>query len=115
MFGEAVFLFLGKNQFTVSHDFKNAAAGLDQFCLYPQFFLDGRCQTGSLGIVVSLIAVFDRNAFYHNLLLSREPFSYLSISLGGLQSMSGDGKEGGSQMGGGKRFLMNQSFRVGPR
>ena len=34
MLGEAVFLSLGKNQFIVGHDFKNTAAGFDQFCLH---------------------------------------------------------------------------------
>jgi hypothetical protein len=58
---EAVFFLLGKDEFPVSHDFKNAAAGLDQFGLHPRCFLDGRCQTGSLGVVVSIVAVFDRN------------------------------------------------------
>jgi hypothetical protein len=33
--------------------------------LHPRFFLDGLCQTGSLGVVVSIIAVFDRNALDH--------------------------------------------------
>ena len=70
MLGKAVFLFLGKNQPVVGHDFKNTAAGFDQFGLHPQFFLDGLCQTGSLGIVVSVIAVFDRNALNHELPLS---------------------------------------------
>jgi hypothetical protein len=70
MLGEAVFLSLGKNQFVVGHDLKNTAAGFDEFCLHPQFFLDGLCQTGSLGIVVSLVAVFDRNALNHNPSLS---------------------------------------------
>ena len=70
MLGEAVFLSLGKNQFIVGQDLKNTAAGFDQFWLHPQFFLDGLCQTGSLGIVVSLVAVFDRNALSHNPSLS---------------------------------------------
>ena len=70
MLGEAVFLSLGKNQFIVGQDLKNTAAGFDQFWLHPQFFLDGLCQTGSLGIVVSLVAVFDRNALSHKPSLS---------------------------------------------
>lgn len=62
MLREAVFLFLRKYQFPVGHDFKDTAAGLDQFCLHPRFLPDRPCQTGSLGIVVSLIAVFDGNS-----------------------------------------------------
>jgi hypothetical protein len=62
-----VLFFLGKNQFSISHDFENAAAGLYQFGLHPRCFLDGRCQTGSLGVVVSIVAVFDGNAFDHGL------------------------------------------------
>jgi hypothetical protein len=67
MFREAVFLILGKNQFPVSRDFESTAAGFDQLGLHPRFFLDGLCQTGSLGVVVSIIAVFDRNALDHGL------------------------------------------------
>jgi len=67
MLGEAVFFFLGKNQFPVSRNFKNTAAGFDQLGLHPRFFLDGFCQPGSLGVVVSIVAVFDRNAFDHGL------------------------------------------------
>lgn len=67
MLREAVFLFLRKYQLSVRHDFKNTAVGFDQFRLHPQFLLDRFCQTGSLGIVVSIIAVFDRNALNHNL------------------------------------------------
>jgi hypothetical protein len=70
MLREAVFLSFGKDQFFVGQDFKNTAAGFDQFWLHPQLFLDGLCQTGSLGIVVSLVAVFDRNALNHNPSLS---------------------------------------------
>jgi hypothetical protein len=70
MLGEAVFLSLGKNQFIVGQDFKNTAAGFDQFWLHPKFSLNGLCQTGSFGIVVSLVAVFDRDALSHNPSLS---------------------------------------------
>ncbi len=66
MLGETVFFSLGKNQLIVGYYFKNTASGFDQFRLHPQFFLDGFCQTGGLGIVVSLVAVFDRNALRHN-------------------------------------------------
>jgi len=62
-----VFLLLGKNQFPVSHDFKNAAPGFDQFRLHPNFILDRLCQTGSRGIVVSIVTVFDGNTLNHNL------------------------------------------------
>ncbi len=65
MLRETVFLFFGKNQFPVSRDLENTAAGFDQLGLHPRFFLDRLCQTGSLGVVVSIIAVFDRNALDH--------------------------------------------------
>ena len=67
MLREAVFLFLRKYQLPVCHDFKNTAVGFDQFGLHPRFLPDRLCQTGSLGIVVSIIAVFDGNIFYHTL------------------------------------------------
>jgi hypothetical protein len=67
MLREAVFLILGKNQFPVGRDFENTAAGFDQLGLHPRLFLDGLCQTGSLGVVISIIAVFDRNALDHGL------------------------------------------------
>jgi hypothetical protein len=67
MLREAVFFILGKNQFPVSRDFESTAAGFDQLGLHPRFLLDGFCQTGSLGVVVSIIAVFDRNALDHGL------------------------------------------------
>jgi hypothetical protein len=85
MLGEAVFLSLGKNQFIVGYDFKNTAARFDQFWLHPEFFLDSLCQTGSLRIVVSLVAVFDRDALSHNSSLSWNSFVHLSISLVPLQ------------------------------
>jgi hypothetical protein len=65
MFRKAMFLLLGKNEFSVSRDFENTAAGFDQLGFHPRFFFDGFCQTGSLGVVVSIIAVFDRNALDH--------------------------------------------------
>jgi hypothetical protein len=64
---KAAFLILGKNQFPVSRDFESTAAGFDQLGFHPRFFLDGLCQTGSLGVVVSIIAVFDQNALDHGL------------------------------------------------
>ena len=90
MFRKAVFLLLGKNEFSVSRNFENTAAGFDQLGIHPRFFLDGLCQTGSLGIVVSVIAVFDRKALNHNLPLSpgEEFLGHLSISLTSLQEMN---------------------------
>ena len=67
MLREAVFLFLRKYQLSVRHDFKNTAVGFDQLCLHPRFLPDRLCQTGSLGIVVSIIAVLDRNVLNHTL------------------------------------------------
>jgi len=72
---ETIFFFLGKNQFIVGHDFKNASAGFDQSCFHSHIFLNSLCQTGSLGMVVSFIAVFNGNVFCHALLLSWEFFS----------------------------------------
>ncbi len=72
MLREAVFLFLRKYQLPVRHDFKDPALGFDQSRLHSRFLLDRFCQTGSLGIVVSIIAVFDRNALDHG-------FSFLRV------------------------------------
>ncbi len=70
MLREPVFCFLGEDQFVVGHDLENAAPGLDQFRFHSQLFLNGLCQTGSLGIVVSLITVFDGDFPGHNFPLS---------------------------------------------
>jgi len=58
-FREASGLFFGKDQLAVCADFKDAAAGLDQFFLDGQLPLDSFDQTSRFGQVVSLSAVFD--------------------------------------------------------
>ena len=67
MLGEAIFLLLRKDQFPVGRDFKDSAAGFDQLGLHPRFLFDRLCQTGSFGVVISIVAIFDRDFLDHTL------------------------------------------------
>ncbi len=52
---------LAVDQLAVDFDIEDAAAALDQLALDAEFALDRIRQTGGLGLVISLHAVFNRN------------------------------------------------------
>ena len=67
VFGKSSRFMFGIDEVTVSHHVKYSLLAHDQLGGDRQFFGQCGCQTGSLGLVVSLTAIGDRNTHVLNL------------------------------------------------
>jgi hypothetical protein len=103
MFRKTVLFLLGEDQLLIGHHFENTASRFNHLDFKSELFLDSLRQTGSLRIVVSLPAVFDRNLLSHRSSLPVSDMCLL-ISFQIESNVKSEREKNISPQGGGKFF-----------